>query len=308
MMKIKNKNVLITGANGFIGSYLVDKLNEKGYNVSILIKSINSDRRYKEKNKIKIIIGDIKDKNLNLNSFNLIYHLAALTNMKECYDDPQKAFKENVEGTINLITKMNPKCKFVYISTLGVYGEPKYFPVNEDHPTYPIEPYAASKLAAENFIMGYCKSRKLNYCIARLFNVYGPKQNTEFLIPKIITQIIRSNKIQLNNLDSTRDFIYIDDVIEALYLISEHGKNDIYNVGTGKETSVGEIIELLKKITHNNIKQEIFRKRGFKNSVRRSVADITKIEKDIGWHPSTNINDGLIKTWGYYNGASRINR
>jgi len=306
-MTIQHKKVLITGADGFIGSYLTKALIDKNYSVSVLVKNNNLRRLKFIKDKIEILIGDINDPNLKLDKYDIIYHLAALTDLKKCSENPKLAFNENVLGTINLLSNINNKSKFILISTLGVYGEPKYFPVNEDHTTYPIEPYAASKLASENFVLGFCKSREINYCIVRLFNVYGPGQRNDFVIPMIINQFLNNKKLQLNNLDSSRDFIFIDDVINALIKIGESENSEIYNVGTGKETTIKEIIEILKKITQMNIKQEILKKRGLKNTVRRSVADISKIQKEIGWHPSVDINDGLLKTWRYY-GASRINR
>ena len=225
-----------------------------------------------------------------------------MTDLRTCAENPFLAYTANVLGTLNLIEKYKRAGTFIHISTLGVYGEPRYLPVDENHPVLPIEPYAASKAAAESVVMGICSSKKIRYAIARLFNVYGPGQRNDFVIPRIINQALAKKEVLLKNCNSTRDFIYIDDAVDALIKIYTKGADGIYNVGSGRETSILELAGIIQK--------HIDKKVGFKCGeetklayVQRSLENIKKIERDVGWRPSTDLNFGIKKTLDYYNDA-----
>lgn len=299
-MTLKNKKILVTGADGFIGSHLTKKLVILGAKVRAMtfgkVKSLND-----LKGNIEIARHDLNSlEKLGDLEFDAIFHLAALTDLKKCLEDPFLACSTNVLGTIKLLESCKKVGRFIIISTLGVYGEPRYLPIDENHPTLPIEPYAASKAAAESFVLGICSSRKIHYCIARLFNVYGPGQKSGFVIPQIINQALNRNEVILKNQNSTRDFIYIDDVIDALIMIALKGKDGIYNIGSGKETSILELTKIMQKFIDRKISFK-FTGEARTINVQRSLADIRKIRKDVGWTPSTDLNDGIRKTLNYYN-------
>jgi len=299
-MTLKNKEVLVTGAGGFIGSHLTEKLVNLGANVTALtnIGEIN----YNFLNKIHTIQYDIRDKKLRgqIKDYELIFHLAALTNRNEAIKEPEKAFDINTFGTINILEGCkNSKIKgLIYLSTAGVYGIPTYFPINEEHPTTPLDPYSASKLSGENAVLSYSSIYKFPATILRGFNVYGPKQNNDFVIPKIIDHILNKNEVILGNIDSTRDFIYIDDFVDGIMMAAECGGQKIYNLGSGVEISIKNVAEKVRALA---CKENIIKTKDYgKSGILRSVADISKIKKETGWKPKINLEDGLMKTLNYY--------
>lgn len=284
------KSALVTGATGFVGKYLVNNLLQKGVEVTVITRDFSKiSPEIRERVQCK---GS--DLNAELPEFNqdVVFHLAALTDLPECSRDPQKAYRENVQATLNLLTKCMSVKKFVYVSTLGVYGEPQRFPVSEDDPARPVEPYAASKLSAEAFVQGFCTSRRIPFIIARLFNVYGPGQNNRFVIPKIVEAAVKKENIELRNTDSTRDFIFIDDAINGFIALAESPLQGVYNLGSGKETSIDEVIKKLEKLINKPISFRIVQDSN-SPQVRRSVADIQKISKDVGWNPHVSLEQGL---------------
>src|SRR3989344_3216083 len=184
-MDIKGKRFLVTGAGGFVGRHLTEKLISLGARVTALVRKNNIS--LKTNNNLTILEKNLLEINKeDTRGIDIVIHLAAITDLPDCQKNPKKAYEVNVLGTINLLENSKDVEKFVYASTLGVYGNPVNIPSTEEDPTFPIEPYAASKLAAEYFTSTYCNSINLHFCIARLFNVYGPRQNNKFIIPKII--------------------------------------------------------------------------------------------------------------------------
>lgn len=301
-MILKNKKILVTGANGFIGSHLTQKLVALGAEVSAMTKGGTQSLKVL-KDKIKIIRHDLNSANKPTDlRFDAIFHLAALTDLRMCSENPLLAYNSNVLGTLKLIEKYKRVGRFILVSTLGVYGEPIYLPIDENHPALPIEPYAASKAAAESVTIGLCSSRKIRYAIARLFNVYGPGQRNDFVIPRIINQALAKNEVLVKNCNSTRDFIYIDDVIDALIKIYTKGADGIYNVGSGKETSILKLAGIIQKCINKKIDFR-FVEEVESAHVQRSLAGIKKIKRDVGWNPSTDLDSGIKKTLNYYNDA-----
>ena len=296
----RNKKILVTGANGFIGSHLTQKLVALGAEVTAMTKG-GAQSLQVVKDKIKIIQHDLNSTHKSADlKFDAIFHLAALTDLRTCSENPLLAYNTNVLGTLKLIEQYKSVGTFILISTLGVYGEPLYLPIDENHPALPIEPYAASKAAAESVVIGVCSSRKIRYAIARLFNVYGPGQRDDFVIPRIINQALTTNDVVLKNRKSTRDFIYIDDVIDALIKIYTTDADGIYNVGSGKETSIGELASIIQKHISKKIDVTFVEEVGSAR-VQRSLADIKKIKRNVGWNPSTDLSSGITKMLNYYN-------
>lgn len=306
MITWQNKRVLITGGLGFIGRRLIRKLVSNKAEVIIL------DNNKKERDDVDIDFGvaDILDIDISQpfdlehHDISIIFHLAALTNLKECTKNPLKAFEINCLGTQNLLESIRSSRieRFIYMSTLGVYGIPKNLPMDEDHPTIPIEPYAASKLAGESVTMAYSNSYGVEASIARSFNAYGPGQRNDFIIPRIIEQGLEKDIIELENIKSTRDFIWVDDVAEGLIKIAEKGKDTLYNLGTGIETPVEEVIKIVGELLGKKI--AIKTKSIKKSGVLRSRADIEKAKTHLGWRPKVNLREGLSQMINYYREAT----
>lgn len=273
-MNLKDKRVLVTGASGFIGSHLVAALEAMGVAVSTLRHDLGSH------DAIDPVDADV------------VFHLAALTDLKACFDDPVRAFEVNTIGTLKILQACKSIHKFVYISTLGVYGEPAYLPVDERHPATPIEPYAASKLAGEAAVQGYCGLQGIPFCIARVFNVYGRGQREDFVIPRLVKDIKEGGDIIIRNADSTRDFIHVDDVVSGLCAVAERGENDIYNIGTGVETSIYDLAALIARLAKTPVSL-IVDEETDGGRVRRSRADTSHTEAHIGWSADVRLEEGI---------------
>jgi UDP-glucose 4-epimerase len=292
------KTVLVTGHSGFLGSNLVSSLNE--YVVIGLSTNTIKDQNYKQikKDIRKVTLNTFHEKIQN------IVHLAAVTDVFYCQENPQTCFEINVNGTQNMleIARKNDS-KFLYLSTSHVYGIPKQLLINESHPTSPTSIYSASKIAGEILCESYAKSYGLDVSIIRLFSVYGPHSPQFLVISKIISQILNGNVVKMGNLKPKRDFLYVSDAISAIKLIlkKSHGFN-IYNVGTGKSHSIQQICDMLKQISGKNLKIYSEKSQQRKNEINDVRADISKISS-LGWKPKTDINSGLQQTYQYFLGV-----
>jgi UDP-glucose 4-epimerase len=303
------KSVLVTGGAGFIGSHLVDALVNSGYHVVVLdnlstgnlenLNPINLDS-----GSVKFVNGDIRDKTLVskiIEEVDRVVHLAAQTSVTYSIKNPQFNDEVNVVGTSNLLTA---SCdadieKFVFISSCSVYGEPIYLPVNEQHPTQPISPYASSKLASEKEILNLHKQKNLNCGIVRFFNVYGPRQGLNDysgVIVKFIDNIKQQLPLQIYGDGSqTRDFIYVKDAVNAIMLILEQPKSNgqIFNIGTGKATTIKELAEKISQI--NSVKPNISYAPARDGDIKYSYADISKAKTTLGYKPQYGISEGLTE-------------
>ena len=271
--------ILVTGSKGFIGSHLVEELKRLNYEVV----SFPAD-----------ITGSFE-----LPEVDCLFHLAALTNIKKCSEEPEEAIRINVSGTLNVLkaAKKAGIKKFIYMSTLGVYGNPEELPCKEDGPIHPEEFYSMSKYIGELITKTFCKQNNINFNIVRSFNVYGPKQREEFAIPFTVKQAVEGI-VSLRNLDTTRDFYYISDLINGLTNLIGSGKNgEVYNFGSGKETSIKDIIEILEGILDKKLEINL---KDSKPLVLRSQADITKSKQDFNWEPKVSLKEGLQKMVDYY--------
>ena len=310
------KNILITGADGFIGSHLVELLLKKNYNVTALCHYNSHNElgwlKYSAKNKprkLKIITGDINDDifcdNI-LKSQNVLVNLAALISIPHSYTNPRIYFKTNVDGTMNLAKSSlkNKLKKIIHISTSEVYGTAIYVPIDEKHDLQPQSPYSASKISAETVMRSFHYSYGLPVVTLRLFNTFGPRQSIRAVIPKIISQLLSDKKeIYLGNLKPTRDFNYVLDTCSAIELASKKLKvGQIYNYGSGEEINIKDLFKLISKVIGINAnlitKKNLLRPK--KSEVFRLLCDNKKFISATNFKPKFNLKKGLIKTIEWY--------
>lgn len=302
---------LITGADGFIGSHLTELLFSEGYEIKALAQynSFNSWgwlESVKCKDDIEIISGDIRDSNFCRNiteGIDVVFHLAALIAIPFSYTSPQSYIDTNVNGTLNICQACldNKVTRLIHTSTSEVYGTAQYVPIDENHPLQPQSPYSASKIAADSIALSYYNSFNLPLTIVRPFNTYGPRQSARAVIPTIITQIEAGNKeIQIGDTTPTRDFNFVEDTCRGIILLSRSKSSigEVVNIGSNTEVSIGEVIQMLKKIMSSNIGliSEEKRMRPNQSEVFRLFCDNTKISNLTSYKPKFSLEDGLKQT------------
>ncbi len=291
------KNLLVTGHTGFLGSHLVNALQTK-YNIIGVSNKQRKNLRFTQikKDIRKITPNDIKFK------IDCIIHLAAIVSPKYCETNPTECLETNMIGTQKILEIAHKKkSQFIYLSTSHVYGIPQKLPVKEEHPTTPISIYSASKLGGEIICQAYAMNYKIDLSILRLFSIYGPGEPENFVIPKIISQIKSKKIITLGNLHPKRDFVYVDDVVNAIQLVIRKSKGcHIYNIGTGKSNSVLNVCDNLRKISGKKFKINSIKKSTRVLEAQNIMADIKKLKK-LGWKPKVSLNQGLSKCFEEYN-------
>lgn len=310
-MEIRNKNILVTGADGFIGSHLVETLLENGCNVRALslYNSFNNWGWLEDIpriNDIEVVTGDVRDpffcKEL-CKGIDVVFHLAALIAIPYSYRAPASYVDSNVNGTLNMIQAAMEQSvlRFIHTSTSEVYGTALYVPIDEKHPLQPQSPYSASKIAADAMAMSYYNSFNLPLVIARPFNTYGPRQSARAVIPNIVSQIAaKKSQISLGDLSPTRDFNYVKDTCLGFIKLAENedviGK--VVNIGSGKDISVRDLVQLIKSLMSSNIEvvEDETRMRPPKSEVFRLLSDITLIRNLTNYEPSFDLEDGLRNT------------
>lgn len=288
--RFKGKKILVTGADGFIGRALIKQLKSVGAQVASLDLKTGTD------------ICDMAQLNnfQRRTRFDVIYHLAALSYVPASWQYPRQTMAVNLLGTLNMLEfcRQRRVGKFIFISTY-VYGQPQYLPVNEQHPISPANPYAWSKYIGEKLCEAYHKSYGLKCIILRPFNIYGPAQSKIFLIPSLHDQFKHANKIVVNDLRPRRDFLFIDDMIEALLAAGSYrGKNFVaFNLGSGESHSIRHIIKTIEKISGRH-KKTFDQKKRRPGEINDVIADIKNAKKRLKWHPKTNLFDGNKIIWG----------
>lgn len=289
-MNLKRKKVMVTGGAGFIGSHLSRYLLNEGAQVLIIDNLfVGKDELIPDNALFKRM--DIRSKDMNdiINEFepDIVVHLAALHYIPYCSGNPEETFDVNVMGTRNLV-QVNKDFKFFFASSAAVYP-PCGRSLSED--LYgPIDIYGKTKLIGEDLL----KLHSGTSVIARFFNVYGLNDRNSHLIPEIVTQVREGKrKIELGNLTSRRDYIYVDDVCRAIIAILKNDKEGIYNIGTGIEYSVKEVVEMVSEILGEEIQIIQDKRRMRKIDRERLLADIRKIQNETGWKPKIELKDGL---------------
>jgi len=305
------QRALVTGADGFIGSHLVELLVKSGYRVKALAhyNSFNS-WGWLEKtsciNEIEVVTGDIRDAEFCLElckDVDVLFHLAALIGIPYSYRAPQSYIETNIGGTTNLCLaalRQNVR-RMIHTSTSEVYGTAQYAPIDEKHPLQPQSPYSASKIAADSMAMSFYNSFDLPLSIARPFNTYGPRQSARAVIPSIIWQIASGSKeIKLGALSPTRDFNYVSDTCEGFLKIANSSKaiGETLNIGSGSEISIGNLLTLIQDLMNSKIPvaEDKKRIRPVKSEVERLLASNEKIKKITDYQPKTDLKAGLEKT------------
>ena len=304
-------NVLVTGADGFIGSHLVEMLVSKGYQVRALSQynSFNNCGWLEVincKDKIEIFTGDVRDPhycNKVVKNIDVIFHLAALIAIPYSYSAPSSYVETNINGTLNICqaAKENGNIRVIHTSTSEVYGTAQYVPMDEKHPMQPQSPYSASKIAADAIAMSFYNSFDLPVSIARPFNTYGPRQSARAVIPTIITQIASGIKeIKLGDTSPTRDFNFVEDTCRGLLLIAENNQTigETINIGSNFEISILDTLEIIKDLMDSDVNfiTDNKRVRPKKSEVNRLWCDNTKIKKLTGYKSRVGIEEGLQRT------------
>lgn len=305
--------ILITGADGFIGSHLTDYCLKNGHTVRALAQynSFNSTGWLnKTHNNLEIVLGDIRDSNFIdqlLKNIDIVFNLAALISIPYSYKSPESYIDTNIKGTLNLCNAAlkNKIKKFIQISTSEVYGSALYIPINELHPLQPQSPYSASKIGSDSLALSFYYSFNLPLTIARPFNTYGPRQSMRAVIPTIINQILLKNKfIEIGDTSTTRDFNFVLDTVMGIYKLgmNKRGNGEIFNIGSSLEYSIDETISIIKKFMNSDIKIKINqnRLRPKKSEVTRLLCDNSKIKKFINYKPNYSFERGLKKTIDWY--------
>ncbi|MDA8131845.1 MAG: NAD-dependent 4,6-dehydratase LegB [Elusimicrobia bacterium] len=324
-MTKSKKTVLVTGADGFIGSHLVEALMDGGYPVKAFVyyNSFNSwgwlDSLPKAKLKnIEIFQGDVRDPNgvrQAMKGCDKVFNLAALIGIPFSYHSPDSYIDTNIKGTLNILQAARDLdlSRIIVTSTSEVYGTARYAPIDEKHPLQGQSPYSASKIGADKIAESFFLSFKLPVITARPFNTYGPRQSARAVIPTIITQALAGQKeIKLGSLHPTRDLNYVTDTCAGFMALAECDAaiGRTVNIGSGLEISVGDLAEKIIALSGKRVKIvcDSQRKRPAKSEVERLLCDNTKIKELTGWAPKVSLEDGLRNTIAWFKNSENMKR
>ena len=305
--------VMVTGADGFIGSHLTEELVRKGEKVKAFCY-YNSFGKWgwldtlppEIKNEIEVFMGDIRDPNgvrTAMKGQEIVYHLAALIAIPFSYQSPDSYVDTNIKGTLNVLNAARDvgTRRLLVTSTSEVYGTAQYVPIDEHHPFQGQSPYSATKIGADRLAESFYRSFELPVTIVRPFNTYGPRQSGRAVIPTIITQLLSgAQELKLGSLTPTRDFNYVKDTAAGFMAIAdcEAAVGQEINIATGQEISIGDLAnELIRQINPQaKIVCESERLRPEKSEVNRLLGDATKLRQMTGWKPAYTFEQGLAET------------
>tara|TARA_Y100000031_G_scaffold50871_1_gene58404 strand:+ start:426 stop:1445 length:1020 start_codon:yes stop_codon:yes gene_type:complete len=324
-LNIDNKKVLVTGADGFIGSHLVEALLKKDCNVKAFTcyNSFNSwgwlDTFSREKlERIEIFSGDIRDPNgvrTAVKGTDMVFHLAALIAIPFSYHSPDSYIDTNVKGTLNVLQACRDYDieRVLVTSTSEVYGTAQYVPIDEKHPLQGQSPYSASKIGADKVAESFSCSFDLPVVITRPFNTYGPRQSARAVIPTIIVQLLNKQKeIYLGSLEPARDLNYVSDICRGFIALAEC--DEVFgreiNIGSGEEISIKALAQLIIEQINPDARiiSDDQRERPDKSEVQRLVCDNSLIKKLTGWNPKVQLEEGLSKTIEWFKNKENLNR
>jgi len=321
MMEYQGKKVLVTGAGGFIGSHLTEKLVAEGADVRVLLR-YNSQSRMgwleespaEISSKIEIVWGDLKDPEAvrrAVNGVRIVFHLGALIAIPFSYQNPTDFFQTNVFGTLHVANACREFGveRLVHTSTSEVYGSAQEVPMTENHPQTGQSPYSASKIGADRVVESFILSFDLPAVILRPFNTYGPRQSERAVIPTIIRQVLFDDTLKLGSLFPTRDFTYVSDTVGAFCLagLADNLNGETVHFGTGNEISIEELAETAMRITGRRlpVAQEDVRIRPVASEVDRLLCNPGKFCRLTGWAPKVAMKDGLKEVIDYCRSRSR---
>jgi len=302
---------LITGAGGFIGSHLTELCVRMGYKVKAFVhyNSRNLWGWLEEsdvKKEVEIISGDIRDYDMVYNAMentDTVFHLAALIGIPYSYVSPLAYIRTNIEGTYNILqsARILELQNVLITSTSETYGTAQYVPIDELHPMVGQSPYSATKIAADHIALSFYRSFDLRVKVVRPFNTYGPRQSARAVIPTVITQLLSGERnLKLGNLTPTRDLTFVEDTAQGFIEIlkSEKLYGDITNIGTGKEISIKQLVQLIAELLQVEVEIDSVeeRVRPEKSEVERLLCNNTKLMENTRWKPEFDLKQGLTKT------------
>jgi len=309
-MNFKGKKILVTGAGGFIGSHLAERLVKENAKVRAMVhyNALGTwgwlDRSEFSEH-MDIYAGDITDAGSvrkALEGIEIVFHLAALIAIPYSYIAPMSYVRTNIEGTINVLNAARETGvkRIIHTSTSEVYGTAQKVPISENHPLQGQSPYSASKIAADKMVEAYHLSFGLPTVTVRPFNTFGPRQSARAVIPTIITQLLSDSALSLGNLHPTRDLNYVDDTVDGFLTAAVTPKaiGETFNLGSGEEISIGDLAKLIASLVGKKVKikrnQNRMRPQG--SEVGRLLADNSKAKRELGWQPRVGLQQGLSQT------------
>lgn len=317
------KNVLITGADGFIGSHLTEQLLAKGCNVRAL-SQYNSFNNWgwledvKHPN-LEVVCGDVRDPDYCRHisrDIDTIFHLAALIAIPYSYVAPDSYVDTNIKGTLNICqAARDTGARLLVTSTSEVYGTAQYVPIDELHPRQPQSPYSATKIGADAIAKSFYNAFDLPVTIVRPFNTYGPRQSARAIIPTIITQIANGERsIRVGDLSPTRDFNFVADTCRGFIAIAETDPavtaGEEINIATGTEVSMEETLRMIARVMDADVEwvKDPERIRPGKSEVFRLCGDNSKIRRLTGWEPQVSLEEGLRATARWFTDPANLNK
>ena len=305
LSSLKNKEILVTGGCGFIGSEIVKQLSQIGASVTIIDNLSSGKEKYIQGlSNVKLITADLLDNDAVRSAVKdkeYVISNAALPFIPDSYYLPKKFFDVNVNATISLalaVIKEKKTKRFVHISSSEIYGTARYIPMDESHHTTPQSTYAVSKLAGERVVFTMHKEHNLPAVIIRPFNSFGPNITQPYIIPEIIRQIEKSDVIKLGNLNAKRDLTYVTDTARGiiLSLVKEGIVGEVINIGSQRSYSIKELVSLISEIMGKEISLEVDPLRFRPYDVDTLICDYERATKLLGWKPEVTVKEGLEKT------------
>ena len=315
------KKILVTGAGGFIGSHLTERLVAEGNDVTAFVH-YNSFGTWgwldyastQIKSSVEVFAGDVRDSygvRKAMKGCSTVYHLAALIGIPYSYHSPESYIDTNVKGTLNVVQAARDLDveKVVHTSTSEVYGTAGFVPISETHPLKGQSPYSASKIGADQIALSFYNSFETPVCVIRPFNTYGPRQSLRAVIPTLITQALSQRSISIGDLTPTRDFTFVSDTVDAFQKIAKipESSGAVVNVGSNYEIAIGDLAKMIINLTGNNVelREDPQRFRPPKSEVQRLWCDNTLAKKLLGWEPMVLLEQGILQSIEWY--ASRLN-
>jgi NAD dependent epimerase/dehydratase len=309
-MNWNGQKVLVTGAAGFIGSHLAERLVALGANTRAFVHYNSSGSwgwldQSSVRDQIEVVLGDVRDResiDVAMKKVDVVFHLAALIAIPYSYDAPLSYVRTNVEGTLNVLQSARSQGvgRIVHTSTSEVYGTARSVPISEEHPLQGQSPYSASKIGADKIAESFHLSFDLPVVTVRPFKTYGPRQSARAVIPTIVTQALSQSEIRLGNLEPTRDLNFVTDTVEGFIKAAESNNavGEVINLGTGREISIGALAQTILQTMGKKIPvvSESQRVRPENSEVERLCAENRKARELLGWQPQFSLEEGLVKT------------
>ena len=306
------KKVLVTGAGGFIGSHLIERLLDLGADVKGFVR-YNSRNDWglleiippQKLDSLQIVSGDLQDFDAVFSAVrdvDVIFHLGSLISIPYSYIRPRDTIENNILSTLNILTAARDLGveKVVHTSSSEVYGTALYVPIDEKHPLQGQSPYSASKIGADKIAESFYCSFDLPVATIRPFNTYGPRQSARAIIPTIITQAIEQEKIKLGSLFPTRDYTFVKDTVNGFISTAESKSSigEVINIGSNFEISMGDLAQRISSLLNKDIMimQDSSRVRPLKSEVKRLWCDNAKAKRLLGWEPQVSLDEGLKET------------